>query len=658
MMGPISTLGRAAEASVQQKQSSGMPPDQAVAYTEQLLLDGISPDLETMMAQASQLRQMQRKPPQMTIRDQLNQAYQGIAGLPTPGFQPGFNEGGIVAFASGDLVDDMMPRLTPEQIRMQMMRQKAAEGRMGLGSYGIGLENYPELIEDVPEGKRVVTNIVDDKGNLWHKLEDGTFRQASGKRLEGAKIEGGRLVYPDRPSIVQREATAYRAGQPSGIRGLPGPDVTVDRTSGRDVVTDRRPTTATPDVKKPGRISRGLAALGPVAVAGGVGAMISDVGERAEAQRGEGADTGPVFPIGAMGVAYSTKSAPKPSDIGDMFSSFFSGATLGIFGDREAERAAERKPEAKPEAKPAAKPKPSGGGAAVPAKARQGMFDIPIAIETARATLNYAVKEDDEFQKLLKRAEAEGTGPYSKMFTEGDRIKTERMEALKKSKDSNFGRALVAAGLAMAQQAAKGGQPGNESQKFLAAAVEGLGGYMKAQEFLGQEREKAQKELDKFTLDMEQLREASRGDLRGLALKRFNDAQARAEKANDNARGLMIVQAQLETSMDLAQTKAASSLQNAQIRAQSQLMAQAQKEIANSPGYMAAEMKYAQATQAKNPKEQQAALAEMEDLIQKRVRMNMQIPSYMAGIQYNPASGDLDFSATDAIVEMALGTGK
>jgi hypothetical protein len=655
MMGPISTLGRAAEASVQQKQSSGMPPDQAVAYTEQLLLDGISPDLETMMAQASQLRQMQRKPPQMTIRDQLNQAYQGIANLPTPGFQPGFAGGGIVAFASGDLVDDMMPRLTPEQIRMQMMRQKAAEGRMGLGSYGIGLENYPELIEDVPEGKRVVTNIVDDKGNLWHKLEDGTFRQASGKRLEGAKIEGGRLVYPDRPSIVQREATAYRAGQSSGIRGLPGPDVTVDRTSGRDVVTDRRPTTATPDVKKPGRISRGLAALGPVAVAGGVGAMISDVGERAEAQRGEGADTGPVISAGPMGIAYSAKSAPKPSDIGDMFSSLFSGATLGIFGDREAERAAERKAEAKPEAKPATKPKPSGGGAAVPAKARQGMFDIPIAIETARATLENAVTEDSEYQKLLKRAKAEGTGPFSKMFTEGDRIKTERMEALKKSKEGNFGRTLVAAGLAMAEQAAKGGQPGNEVQKFLTAAVAGLGGYMKAQEFLGQEREKAQKELDKFTLDMEQLREASQGELRGSALKRFENAQARAEKARDNARGLMIVQAQLETSMGLAQAKAASSLQNAQIRAQGQLAAQARKEISESPAYMAAQLKY---TQAKSPKEQQDALREMDTLIQRQMQMNMQIPSYMAGIQYNPASGDLDFSAVDAIVESALGTGK
>jgi hypothetical protein len=356
-----------------------------------------------------------------------------------------------------------------------------------------------------------------------------------------------------------------------------------------------------------------------------------------------------------MGIAYSAKSAPKPSDIGDMFSSLFSGATLGIFGDREAERAAERKAEAKPEAKPATKPKPSGGGAAVPAKARQGMFDIPIAIETARATLENAVTEDSEYQKLLKRAKAEGTGPFSKMFTEGDRIKTERMEALKKSKEGNFGRTLVAAGLAMAEQAAKGGQPGNEVQKFLTAAVAGLGGYMKAQEFLGQEREKAQKELDKFTLDMEQLREASQGELRGSALKRFENAQARAEKARDNARGLMIVQAQLETSMGLAQAKAASSLQNAQIRAQGQLAAQARKEISESPAYMAAQLKY---TQAKSPKEQQDALREMDTLIQRQMQMNMQIPSYMAGIQYNPASGDLDFSAVDAIVESALGTGK
>jgi hypothetical protein len=241
------------------------------------------------------------------------------------------------------------------------------------------------------------------------------------------------------------------------------------------------------------------------------------------------------------------------------------------------------------------------------------------------------------------------------MFTEGDRIKTERMEKLKQSKDSNFGRALVAAGLAMAQQAAKGGQPGNETQKFLAAAVEGLGGYMKAQEFLGAEQEKAQRDLDKFTMDMEQLREASRGELRGSALKRYNDAQARAEKARDNARGLMIVAAQLETSMGLAQTKAASSLQNAQIRATSQLAAKALDEIKDSPAYTAAQIKY---TQAKTPQEKQAATAEMNNLIQQRVQMNMQIPSYMAGIQYNPGSGDLDFSPTDAIVDMALGSGK
>jgi hypothetical protein len=282
------------------------------------------------------------------------------------------------------------------------------------------------------------------------------------------------------------------------------------------------------------------------------------------------------------------------------------------------------------------------------------MFDIPIAIETARATLENAVTEDSEYKKLLKRAEAEGSGPYSKMFTEGDRIKTERMEALKKSKENNFGRALVSAGLAMAEQASKGGQPGNEAQKFLTAAVAGLGGYVKAQQFLGEERDKAQKELDKFTVDMEQLREASRGELRGSALKRFNDAQARAEKARDNAKGLMIVQAQLETSRDLAGMKASSSLQNAQIRAQSQLMAQAQREVSKDPAYIAAQMRY---NQAKTPAQKQAAIAEMEELIQRRVQMNTQIPSYMAGIQYNPGSGDLDFSAVDAIVDSALGTG-
>ena len=645
MMGPISTLGRAAEASINQKQASGMPPDQAAAYAQQLLLDNISPDLGTMMAQAAKLRQMQQQPPQNTIRDQLNQAYQGIAALPTPGFQPQFAEGGIVAFASGDLVDDMMPRLTPEQIRMQMMRQKAAEGRMGLGNYGIGLENYPEVIEDVPEGKRVVTNIVDDKGNLWHKLEDGTYRQAAGKRLEGAKIEGGRLVYPDRPSIVRREAEAWRKSQGYATET---PKASPSAASSAAVEAEAATT------KKPGLLRRGLGALGPIAALGGVGAAISDVGEKAESQRGEGTDTGPVIPIGPMGVAYSTKSAPKASDIGDMFSSMLSGATAGLFGEREEKRIAEKKAEAakpKEEAKPERRIAPSISSA----KTRGGMFDIPIAIESARASLENAVTEDSEYQKLLKRAEAEGTGPFSKMFTEGDRIKTERMEKLKQSKDSNFGRALVAAGLAMAQQAAKGGQPGNETQKFLAAAVEGLGGYMKAQEFLGAEQEKAQRDLDKFTMDMEQLREASRGELRGSALKRYENAQARAEKARDNARGLMIVQAQLETSMGLAQAKAASSLQNAQIRAQSQLAAQAQKEIADNPAYVAAQVKYAQ---AKTPQEKQAATAEMDELIRRQVQMNMQIPSYMAGIQYNPASGDLDFSPTDAIVDMALGTGK
>ena len=648
MMGPISTLGRAAEASINQKQASGMPPDQAAAYAQQLLLDNISPDLGTMMAQAAKLRQMQQQPPQNTIRDQLNQAYQGIAALPTPGFQPQFAEGGIVAFASGG-----PSTLTPEQIRNQMLMQQRAEAglrfRQNLATMGLG--DFPELIEDVPESERVVTRTVDDKGNLWEKTKSGEWRQArQGVSSSEFGLKGARNV----DSPMRRDVEAWRKSQGYATE-------TPKASPSAAVEAEAAP------AKKSSWIRSGLGALAGI---GGTSALITDLREKAAREAEEEKDR-PVIPVNPLALpgdrfsGYQEQRGPIAQgainldkkaleNVGDSISSFLSGATLGLFGNRESERVAEKKVEAakpKEEAKPERRIAPSVSSA----KTRGGMFDIPIAIESARASLENAVTEDSEYQKLLKRAEAEGTGPFSKMFTEGDRIKTERMEKLKQSKDSNFGRALVAAGLAMAQQAAKGGQPGNETQKFLAAAVEGLGGYMKAQEFLGAEQEKAQRDLDKFTMDMEQLREASRGELRGSALKRYNDAQARAEKARDNARGLMIVAAQLETSMGLAQTKAASSLQNAQIRATSQLAAKALDEIKDSPAYTAAQIKY---TQAKTPQEKQAATAEMNNLIQQRVQMNMQIPSYMAGIQYNPGSGDLDFSPTDAIVDMALGSGK
>jgi hypothetical protein len=638
-MEPIGTMGRAAQASIQRKMGS-MPPDQAIAYTEQLLLDNISPDLETMMAQAQQLRQMQQKQPQMTIRDQLNQAYQGIAQLPTPGFEPGFAGGGIVgdavAFANGG-----PPRLTPDQIALQMQRQRAAEAgyRFRDALPGMRLEDFPELIEDAPDSVR--TQIVDDQGNIWQRGKDGKFRLArSAAGAQGFGISGLRDV----DSPMRRDINAYREGR--GFTASEG----IKPSAAPSGPAAEAPAAST---KKPGFIRQGIGALAPVAVAGGTGAMIGDVGERVESQRGEGADTGPVIPIGPMGVAYSTKSAPKPGDIGDMFSSLFSGATLGFFGDREADRAAERKPEAKPAEKPAPKPAPRPAdvaGDVVNAK-RQGVFDIPIAIESARANIENAVTEDGEYKKLLARAEKEGTGPFSKMFTEGDRIKAERLKDLEKRKDSSFGRALVAAGLAMAEQASKGGQPGNEVQKFLASAVAGLGGYMKAQTYLEEEIGKSQKEVDKFTLDMEQLREASQGELRGSALKRFNDAQARAEKARDNAKGLMIVQYQMDQARDLAGLKSATTLQAGRERAQAQLMSQATKEVAESPAYMTAELEHARAT---TDAERNAATAKMNNLIQQRAQMNMQNPAYMAGINYNLGSGDLDFSAVDAIVNAAL----
>lgn len=638
-MEPIGTMGRAAQASIQRKMGA-MPPDQAIAYTEQLLLDNISPDLETMMVQAQHLRQMQQKPPQMTIRDQLSEMYKGIAQLPTPGFEPGFAGGGIVAFANGG-----PPQLTPDQIALQMQRQRAAEAgyRFREALPNMRLSDFPDFIEDAPDSVR--TQIVDDQGNIWQRGKDGKFRLARpAAGAQGFGISGLRDV----ESPMQRDIKAYREGR--GFTTAEG----IKPSAAPSGPAAEAPAAAT---KKPGFIRRGIGALAPVAVVGGTGAMIGDVGERAESQRGEGADTGPVIPVGPMGVAYSTKSAPKPSDIGDMFSSLFSGATLGLFGDREAERAAERKPEAKPAEKPAPKPaaKPADVAGNVVAAKRQGIFDIPIAIESARASLESAVTEDGEYKKLLERAEKEGTGPFSKMFTEGDRIKAERLEDLKKRKDSNFGRALVAAGLAMAEQASKGGQPGNEVQKFLASAVAGLGGYMKAQTYLQEELGKSQKEIDKFTMDMEQLREASRGELRGSALKRYNDAQARAEKARDNAKGLMIVQYQMEQAERLAGLKSATTIQAGRERAQSQLYGKAREEVMQSPAYLQAQLEYTRAT---TDAERNAATAKMNNLIQQQAQMNMQNPAYMAGINYNLGSGDLDFSAVDAIVNKALGTGQ
>jgi len=652
-MEPIGTMGRAAQASIQRKMGS-MPPDQAIAYTEQLLLDNISPDLETMMAQAQQLRQMQQKQPQMTIRDQLNQAYQGIAQLPTPGFQPGFAGGGIVPFANGG-----PPQLTPQQIALQMQRQRAVEAgyRFRDALPNMRLSDFPDFIEDAPDSVR--TQIVDDQGNIWQRGKDGKFRLARpAVGAQGFGISGLRDV----DSPMRRDINAYRES-----RGF---------TSGEGIKPSAAPSAAAAEAtaaKEAGLLRRGIGALtrgvAPIAGISGLAAYTSDLRQKVAQDEAEAVPRAPVNPLALPGDRFSgyqeqrgpiAQGAVKNfEDTGDLFSSFLSGATLDFFGDREAERAAERKAETKPPAAPAATPKPAPrpadvAGDVVNAK-RQGIFDIPIAIESARASLESGVTEDGEYKKLLARAEKEGTGPFSKMFTEGDRIKAERLKDLEKRKDSSFGRALVAAGLAMAEQASKGGQPGNEVQKFLASAVAGLGGYMKAQTYLEEELNKSQREVDKFTLDMEQLREASRGELRGSALKRFNDAQARAEKARDNAKGLMIVQYQMEQAERLAGLKSATTLQAGRERAQSQLYGKAREEVMQSPAYLQAQLEYAR---AKTDAERNAATAKMNNLIQQQAQMNMQNPAYMAGINYNLGSGDLDFSAVDDIVNKALGTGQ
>ncbi|MFN9954936.1 MAG: hypothetical protein ACK55I_17695, partial [bacterium] len=155
-------------ASVQRMMQSGIPQDQAIAIAQRNLKDNLGADIETMMYQVQQLQQQRQQPPQATIRDQLNQI-SGINTLPNSQFNPRFAGGGIVAFAGPEgslVIDEMMPpRMTPEQINLQRQMQQAAERRMGLGNYKIGLENYPEMVEDVPESERIVSRVVDDKGN-------------------------------------------------------------------------------------------------------------------------------------------------------------------------------------------------------------------------------------------------------------------------------------------------------------------------------------------------------------------------------------------------------------------------------------------------------------------------------------------------------------
>lgn len=687
MINPISSTGRAFERSVNYGTRLGLSPEQATDRSSGLLL---SPELQKMMQQVQYLQQQRPQMPQGTIAQQLNQLT-GISALPMPEFKPRFADGGVVALAAGG-----PPQMTPEQIRLQQQIREAAERRMGLGSYGIGLENYPSSIEDVPEPERIVNRVVDDKGNIWHKLENGEWRQVSGKRLEGATIQNNRLVYPDRPSPMQREISSYRTGE----KRLPPPDVTVDRISGNTV--DRRAATsgagggggeggiraaaageAGAAAEKPGWIRRGISAIAPI-LAGISGAETArQYGEMRRAEREAGIKSLGVdkkapwqmrrvetMPEDWMDTPLAETAGkepgigPSPWEIGEAGQAFLSN--LPIVGSfiqnpfetkKEAAQAKKEEQKAAAAPKPAApKPAPAAAPTDRPAVARLGMLDIPIGIEAARA-INYdAVKEADEYNKLDKQAQQEGTGPYSKMFTEGDRYVTQKLAELKDKKENSFARSLVAAGLAMAEQASKGGQPGNETQKFLAAAVAGLGGYAKAQDKLQEEKEKTQDDLAKFTMQLEQLRSGARGELRGKAYERFKDAQTMAEKARANVRALSIVQAQLEMSMAATGMKTAATMAGIQQRAQKALVDAALKDLEGDLGYQQLKLKQAQ---AKTPQEKAAAARDIEAAIQAQAQRIMAIPSRAAAVQYETggagAAGDVDFSGADDIAKMALG---
>ena len=276
------------------------------------------------------------------------------------------------------------------------------------------------------------------------------------------------------------------------------------------------------------------------------------------------------------------------------------------------------------------------------------------SIEGARAHLAQGMTEDKVFKDEDEKARNDKTGPYSQVFTEGDRIKSDRLTQLKQNKERSFGRALMAAGLAMAEQASKGGQPGSETQKLLTAAVAGLGGFIKAQDTLQDEYNKSKKEFDDLSINLETMRDQAKGQIRGKAWEKYKEYQAQAERARDNMIKLKTVSAQLQQTAMLTGAKAENQRQIAGMRMQGQLLTKAYQEISKSPEMMALEL---EASQAKTPQQKAAARAKQDELIRRRAESIMSIPSRAAAIQYNAGTGDLDFSAADEIANQALGVG-
>lgn len=315
-MGPVSGTGRAMMASLNNAVQKGMPVDQAIAYVKSMAKDGVAPlvDLYAMLNQYQRLQQQQVRPPQTppTIRDQVMASaqqtpmqapmQQGLGGLDTGVMENAqFAGGGIVAFEGGGDVQSFQAGGATWE--MNLIRQLRAQG--------LSLDEISRVVAE-ERAKRDVALGRTPEDRLPYGTERGQAVQADKPRE--LDLEQMRRMR-ERERLAEEAQIEARAVEREA------------RTSGA------KPAAPASVKAPPSMMRRGLSALGRYTGLAGLGLgaanLMSNVGEEAESRQGEGAGDEPVIPIGPFGVAYSTRTAPKPSDVGSMYASL-----LG-FGGRE-----------------------------------------------------------------------------------------------------------------------------------------------------------------------------------------------------------------------------------------------------------------------------------------------------------------------------------
>lgn len=687
MIGPVSSTGRAMMASLQQAMSKGMPVDQAVAYVKSMAAQGVAPltDLYAMLNQVQRLKQPPAQMPQTppTIKDQINMAaqqramqdqamVQGLGGMNAGVMEnpQSFNAGGIVAFAEGS--DDVissgarLPDYTPQQIDLLRERQMIAEQLMR-GPVSITDPNYkpPDFI-------------VDSKGRLVPKERVGELIkdiQAEARRA----ARGDKSALKPTPSPWRSDVDEWKRSQSLGSTSE-APKAPQDAPKRGWAQPGERPSGGIRQL-----LSRAVpeGALGKAGAAAGLGILGYDAARLAgisneelrqyygkegegggfenmllrgraflEAQRPESismpglapafnVNTGWEDPIAAIRERRKSAAATPAAQAASQASATAQGQTGPVSTGRPPAAATEKDPA---QSVAAAYARPAG------------MLGSMIADEKSRYNeiikgLNDGTREAQEYDRLVAQAQADKTGPYSEMFGRADEMMQRRMAELDERKKNSFGRALVNAGLAMAAQAAKGGQPGGETQKFLAAAIAGIGGYSEAQQFMKKEIDQSQREYDDMMLRIESAREQGRGELRGAARQRISDLERRADSARTNLQRLSLAQAQLEANREIAGMRAQASAAGAANRAQASqdrfsftIRKQAEKNLETSgPG-----IALRTARMSPNPPPNMAQLEQAyEALVQREIARLSNDPNFVRGTQAELAMTTAAPSAED-----------